>query len=422
MSRSFMLLIVLSACASTPHPFPLRAPLEVDPDRASFAPMPAPYTSSLAWDAVDNTLFARVSRALSVDVAAEAANANAMDEVARSSWFENRGAQSPDDVARGGCTADDLLPAADAVPDGAWTVDHGKDDGSSLGFRVDVPGKGKYLLKADTPEQPERSSAASVIGMAIYHAAGFNTTCEQIVYVRASQLRLKPGLTVTNNAGFTHAFDAKALAHVLDSSTHRGALVRMSASKWLPGVPLGPFRYEGTRDDDPNDVVPHEHRRELRGSRVLAAWLDHYDAREQNSLDVWVADDPKHAKTSRGYVRHYILDTSDVIGGDWDPDAMTSHLGYAYYLDFAEVATDLVSFGAIERPWDRDAKASGHEKFGYFLIEDFDPEAWKSGYPNPAFLNMTERSSRPRSSRTRVTPSTSRACCSRGSTRSSRAT
>ena len=30
---------------------------------------------------------------------------------------------------------------------------------------------------------------------------------------------------------------------------------RVVASKALPGKPLGPFRYYGTRPDDPNDIV-----------------------------------------------------------------------------------------------------------------------------------------------------------------------
>ena len=149
--------------------------------------------------------------------------------------------------------------------------------------------------------------------------------------------------------------------------------------------------YRDVRDDDPNDVIPHQNRRELRGSRLLAAWMNHWDAREQNTMDVWFAVDKKDKRSSPGFVRHYILDTSDVVGGEADPEALAHRLGHSYNLDFRDVGIDFITFGIIERPWDRARVTKGREKFGVFSARDFDPEAWIPLYPNPAMLRMTER-------------------------------
>jgi hypothetical protein len=398
-------LVPIAACAASTARFPLREPFtrDTDLDPVSVACRPDPsqkeparvaccpreYVSPFVWDRIDTTVFGRLSRILSLDVTGEARNANSLDEVADSSWFENRGVSSPAQKATGACTPDDLLPSE--VADGTWLIDHGKDNGSSVGFRVQVPGKGIYLLKADDPEAPELGSAASVIGAAIYHAAGFLTSCEQIVYVRRAQFTLAPALVVLGNDGASHPFDDAALGAALASLPRRGDLRRMQASKWLPGVTIGPFRYETTRDDDPNDIIRHEDRRELRGSKLLAAWLDHWDAREQNSMDVWIAKDPAHKRSSPGYVRHYLIDTSDVFGQPMAPVTLAKRLGHSYQIDLRDIAMDFVTFGLMTRPWDRAAVVHGHERFGFFTANDFEPADWKPAYPNPAFLRMTER-------------------------------
>src|SRR6185295_5297118 len=135
----------------------------------------------------------------------------------------------------------------------------------------------------------------------------------------------------------TRPFDRAALQKVFDGAGHRGEYLRFQASAWLPGYLIGPFRYVGTRDDDPNDVIPHEDRRELRGSRLLAAWLDHWDAREQNSMDVWLATDAKHPRSSPGVVRHVILDTSDSMGEEVGGDAMARRSGFSYSFDPGDI-------------------------------------------------------------------------------------
>lgn len=401
-------LIVLASCASAPRPFPFRQPLATDTDLAEVSVScrpdptkddpdhkncaPAEYISPFIWDQVDNVLFARISRALAIHTTGEAANVNSLDEVADSAWFTNkpRGTGSHDD-APGACKPEDMLAEAADVKPGEWVIDHGKDNGSTLGFRVNIPGKGKYMLKADDEGLPERASAASVIGAAIYDELGFNTSCEQVVLFKKEQLKLTPGLKVFDNEGLSHPFDEAALDKALNSTTHLpGGLIRMQGSKWLPGKTLGPFRYIGMRADDPNDVIDHAERRELRGSRILAAWIGHWDAREQNSMDVWFSTNAKDKAASPGHVLHYILDTSDAMGGAVGIDEMSRRLGHSYNFDFADVIESIFTFGVIEFPWDRATELPGKEKFSYFSTRDFSPGGWKPLYPNPAFLAMTE--------------------------------
>lgn len=407
--KRFILFVTACASSTSSRPFSNKDPFVTDTDLRDVsvacrpdpdkddpnhqACMPEEYVSPFVWDQLDNIGFARIARGLSITVFGESRNINSLDEVPDSSWFTNKPRdQAVRDDAPGACKPEDMLPGPDEVKAGEWVIDHGKDNGSTLGFRVNIKGKGKYMLKADDEGLPERASAASVIGAAIYDEVGFNTSCEQVVFFRKEQLKLTPGLKVIENSGVSHPFDEAALDKTLKSTTHMpDGTFRMQASKWLPGATIGPFRYVGTRKDDPNDIVPHEDRRELRGGRILAAWLDHWDAREQNSMDVWFAANEKDKKSSPGHVMHYILDTSDTMGGAVGIDEASRRLGHSYNFDLIDVGRSLITFGIEEYPWDRAHKVPGLEKFQYYTTRDFVPQDWKPFYPNPAFLRMTER-------------------------------
>ena len=83
---------------------------------------------------------------------------------------------------------------------------------------------------------------------------------------------------------------------------------RAVAARAVPGKPLGGFRYYGTRPDDPNDVVPHEHRRELRALKVFGAWTNLSDMKAGNTLDALITVD------GRATVRHYLQDVGSTFG------------------------------------------------------------------------------------------------------------
>ena len=365
------------------------APSDKDPSHVSCAP--AEYVSPLIWDGADNLVFRPLAEVWAFRASNEAANPNSLDEVADSAWFQNRIGVRPmssEALKRGACEASQLLDP-DAAADGDWLVDKGKTDGSSLGFRVNIKGK-KYLFKVDT-DAPERPSAASTIGAAAYNAVGFYTSCEQVVYFRPSLLTLKPGLKSKGNFGGEQPFDQKALDHLVALAPKIGDKVRFQASAWLPGQLLGPFRYVRVRADDPNDAIAHDDRRELRGGRILAAWLDHFDAREQNTLDAWIADRKDPPDGSPGHVVHYYLDTSDCLGSAWDWEQISRRLGHSYVVDWSDIGRDFVTLGIPLRPWDTAHKTPGREKFNYFDVERFAPDVWKNEYANPAFDRMTER-------------------------------
>jgi hypothetical protein len=379
-------LLALGGCAAAPR-FPLRAPLTQDQDQRPFSEEPEEYYSPFAWDGANYMVFHPISRFFAVDPAGPALNVNALDEVPDSSWFENRLGVRPlstEQVIRGSCSEQALDPNG---PDGSWTIDKGKDNGANPGFRVNIKGLGKFMLKSDPAEEPDRATGATAISSRIYHAVGYHSPCDTVVYFRPSLLKLEPGLTVTNNQGQTKAFDQAYLEGMLKSASRRDGLIRMVASEWLPGKPLGPYRYEGTRDDDPNDVIPHEDRRDVRAGRLVAAWLNHFDTREQNTMDVFM---PATAdKKGPGYIRHYIMDMGDSFGSRWTVDGISRRLGNSYVLDGSHIAEDFLTLGAIERPWERAVLST--TVFNYFSARDFDPEAWRGEYPNPAFMRMTEQ-------------------------------
>ena len=154
----------------------------------------------------------------------------------------------------------------------------------------------------------------------------------------------------------------------------------MLASRWVPGKVVGSFRFTGTRPDDPNDIYPHDERRELRGLRVFAAWLNHDDARSLNSIDSYVEDD------GRRYIRHYLQDFGSTLGSG-STSAQQPRGGYEYLIESDKIGKGLVTFGLWQRDWMK-AKYSDLPSLGNIESRVFEPASWKTEYPHPAFDAM----------------------------------
>jgi hypothetical protein len=308
-----------------------------------------------------------------------AANVNSVDEVPDSSWFTNRHhlrRMSREELARG--------PDTGHRPDfGPGSVISGaKSEGVTPGLEIlDARGT-RYIVKFDQRDYAELQSGAEVIVTKILYACGYNVPENYIAYLNPSNLQIGPDVTIQPPGEPPRALAAADLAKMLNGAAMRpDGTYRVLASRHLVGKPKGPFAHVGIRPDDPNDLIPHEHRRELRGLRVVASWLNHWDMKEDNTLDMYVEE------SGRKFLRHYLIDFGSSLGGGLHP-LRYAH-GREYLLDAAETMKDLLSLGYYTRP-DEKTGVLVSAAMGIFSAENFDPGGWKPTFPVAAFENMTD--------------------------------
>ena len=369
--------LVATACAvfalttrsASPVYFP-DDPLQVDNDRALDAGKAVRIEGSNGYDFAEQT-FLKPGDLRPI----QAVNVNTIDEVPDSSWFTNRigrRAMSVDEIARGPNTLE--TPNIDD-----WPVVEGKSSGITPGYRVVAPDGRLYQVKFDPPSNPEMASGAEVIGAAFYHAIGYNVVQGYIVDVDPAKIVIGPNATTVDLRGRkvpitrTNVDRLLRVAAKLPNGKYRATL-----SRFADGKPLGYFKYYGTRPDDPNDIHPHEHRRELRGNRVFAAWLNHDDSRGLNSLDM--LEGPAGAR----HIRHYMFDFGSIMGSG-SVFAQVPRAGNEYILEWTPALKTLVTFGLFVRPWILVDYPEVAPSVGRFESEFFDPAEWRPEYPNPAF-------------------------------------
>ena len=328
-----------------------------------------PRTLSLTFDAVTN-LFGRPGKS---DVG-RAASVNTIDEVPNSSWFTNRLGTvtiTADEIARG--PNDDRGPAP-----GPWMVSR-KAMGVSPGFTIADRNGRRYFIKFDPPGYPELGTAAEVIVTRVMHAAGYNVPQASIGTLRPSDLAIAPDAQVRTLGGGRRRMRQSDIDEQLRRA-HRNpdGTYRIVAGEALPGTPLEGFQYEGTRPDDPNDIIPHEDRRELRGLRVFSAWVNHTDAKAINSLDTLVTEG------GRGRVLHHLIDFNAALGsaGIGPRDRRD---GYEYIAEVGPTMPALPAFGFAIRPW-MTIEYPRYRGIGRFESARFEPEKWRPRVPNPAYV------------------------------------
>jgi hypothetical protein len=319
------------------------------------------------------------------DAARTAGNINALDEVVNSTWFTNRIGLRPLSEAelREGPSRDTLYREG---PDRSapWMIIGAKTAGVTPGFRIQDARGDTWLLKFDPPTHPGMTIRSGVVANLIFHAIGFNTPVDQVVVFDRDQLVVGEGAEMKAGRFGTVVMSEANLDSILASTGsifdgHFHAL----ASRYLDGIALGPFDDQDTRADDPNDRIKHENRRELRGLRVFAAWLNHFDSKMHNSLDMYEGD------PGQGYVRHYLIDFASTLGAFGDQ--MVRRFGYEYGLDAGPILGRMLTLGLVEDTWVSLERPAGLSEVGLFDVATFEPQKWKPDLPHSAMANLTAR-------------------------------
>ncbi len=349
-------------------------PIGFDDDMSLDASKVVPIEDSNIYDFVENTF---ANPGIRHDV--RALNVNTIGEVPDSSWFVNR-------IGRRTLSTAELVRGPDrfdSVSLDGWKVSGGKSSGLQPGFRMTDPSGHLYQIEFDPPSNPEMATGAEIIGTAFYHAFGYHAVDVYLAELDPAKIEIEPKARITDPlVGERRPLTRRDVDDVLN----RGARMpngryRVLVSRFADGAPLGNFRYYGTRPDDPNDIIPHEDRRELRAARVFGAWLNHDDSRGVNSLDMLQTDG------ARRYVKHYMFDFGSIMGSG-TVFAQRHRAGNEYIVDWAPGWLTLATLGLYTRDWLHIDYPDVPPSVGRFEGRSFDPLKWRPEYPNTAFDNM----------------------------------
>jgi hypothetical protein len=307
-----------------------------------------------------------------------AQNINTIDEVPDSSWFTNRvGATTLtiDEIVRG--------PNLGAPPDPSrWVVTREKTSGVHPGLTAkDAKGE-TWFLEFDPTSFPEGATGAVQVATKFFWALGYNQVESFLTTFDPRHAEIDPKATIRRPSRARTAYTRDDLNALLEHVARKAdGTYRVIAGRLISGKILGGFRYADTRPDDPNDIVPHEHRRELRALRVFGAWTNLTDLKAANTLDTLVTEN------GRSIVKHYLQDVGSTFGmcndvHEWD-------LSWEYFFQAGPTVRRLLSFGFALSPW-QTVDYVEYPSIGKFEGDRFDPRKWRPQTPTTAYMELRD--------------------------------
>jgi hypothetical protein len=349
-------------------------------------PEPKHWEPSGWYETLEASTTAQLGRALSPGFYLEtggharpALDVNAFGKVADSVWFENRiGRQrlSAEQVGRGSA-----LEAGPALA--RLRVKSSKTAGITPGLVVEDAAGVRWMVKLDPIDHPGLASGAEAIATRLLWAAGYHVPDNRVVTFDPRVVELAPGASSEDRYGRKVALESGELDALLDRySPRRAQPIRALFSRFLPGKPIGPFPLTGTRPDDPNDRLPHERRRSLRGLRWFYAWLNNVDAKVAQSFDAFIEVD---SAAGLGFVRHYLIDFGSALGSAGDRPK-TPGGGHDYEIDWGRAVQRFAGAGIYE-PYYKPLESVRPRlrSVGLFESAVFDPARWRPMRPHPIF-------------------------------------
>jgi hypothetical protein len=378
--RSILLLAGALACssiASAQKFFPDDPLREEPPQRPAYGPEPRAFSEIL--EAISN-LTGDPGERHPPNGVIPAAGVNTVGEVLDGPWYVNR-------HGRERMTREALLQGVGTgnppSSEETWQALVVKPFGLRPGILIRDAKNDVYLLRFDPPGNPEMATGAEMVSSRVFHALGYHVPQNYLVTFDRSRLVASDAGRGISSAGTRRDLTEEDIDTFLDrvARTREGRYraVATLAGRNLRGL-LGPYQVFGVRSDDPNDIVPHEHRRDLRGLFVFSAWLNHNFMRALNTMDVLVEEN------GVPFIRHWLVDFTSTLGSGGLSGTRDAWEGNETIYPRRDSLRNMVGFSIYTPSWMR-ARYPHLDAVGRFEYETFDPEKWTTNHDIAPFAN-----------------------------------